>query len=146
MVAQANYRPLHWLTRSLWGAAGYSAAFGANLCTAACAALANALLFLAAAALVPQRYALLAGATAATSFGLAPLTWQYATLSEVFALNNALIAGAFLALARFELALARGDVGGARWSAGWGALAIGLGISNQHTILFYPFEIKENFI
>lgn len=137
MVAQANYRPLHWLTRSLWGAAGYSAAFGANLCTAACAALANALLFLAAAALVPQRYALLAGATAATSFGLAPLTWQYATLSEVFALNNALIAGAFLALARFELALARGDVGGARWSAGWGALAIGLGISNQHTILFY---------
>lgn len=132
MIAGMGVSAVRWL------GAG-SPAFGANLASAACAAAANGALCLAADAAAGG--SALAGIAAAAAFGLAPLVWQYAILSEVFALNNALMAAALYVLVRFEGAVAIGHHHAARRRGQAGALLVGLALSNQHTALFYAAPV-----
>ena len=70
------------------------------------------------------------GVVAGGAFAFSPLVWLYATQAEVFALNNLCNALLLLLLVRFDRAptLRHGCLG---------AFAIGLGLTNQHTLLFF---------
>lgn len=87
-------------------------------------------------------------------WALSPLLWQYHVQAEVFSLNNLIVALQFLlAQIHYEACVPppRGSVlsneevaqrkGRARTMARLGALAVGLGFSNQHAIVFYSFPI-----
>ena len=62
------------------------------------------------------------------AFAFAPLVWLYAVQAEVFALNNAISALLLLLLVRFERSRSLG-------AACAGACAIGLALTNQHTLV-----------
>lgn len=67
---------------------------------------------------------------AAGGFAFSPLVWHYAIQAEVFALNNLLAATLLYLTARYAR---RAD----DTTAFAGAFVIGLGVSNQHTVVFY---------
>jgi len=67
---------------------------------------------------------------ASGAFAFTPLVWHYAIQAEVFALNNLLAVSLLYLTARY--ARAPSDT-----TACLGAFVIGLGMSNQHTIVFY---------
>ena len=72
----------------------------------------------------------LGAAFGAGSMAVCPLMWQYAIQAEVFALNNFFVAVLLLLTVRYyRRARVR--------TAYFGSLAIGLGLTNQHTLLFY---------
>ena len=77
-----------------------------------------------------------AGLAAGGAFAFAPLVWEYAVQSEVFALNNLLCACLLLSLVRFD---ARRTIG----RACAGAFVAGLSLTNQHTAVFFvlPFAL-----
>ena len=104
-----------------------------NLSSAVCGALASAFL---AAAVAEWRGCAWTGLIAGGAFAFAPLVWDYAVQAEVFALNNLCNALLLLLLVRFARtpSLSNGCAG---------AWAIGLGLTNQHTIIFFcvPYAI-----
>jgi hypothetical protein len=67
-------------------------------------------------------------------FALSPLVWFYSVQAEVFAVNNMfvgiLVAGAVLFWERRSDSIAM-----------MGAFAVGLGFTNQHTLVFYAFPL-----
>ena len=72
----------------------------------------------------------LGAAFGAGSMAVCPLMWQYAIQAEVFALNNLMVAVLLLLTVRYyRRARVR--------TAYLGSLAIGLGLTNQHTLVFY---------
>jgi hypothetical protein len=75
-----------------------------------------------------------AAAFATLMFALSPLVWFYSVQAEVFAVNNmfvgVLVAGAVLFWERRSDAIAL-----------MGAFAVGLGFTNQHTLVFYAFPL-----
>jgi hypothetical protein len=75
-----------------------------------------------------------AGLAAGGAFAFAPLVWQYAVQSEVFALNNLLCAALLLSLVRYDASRTLGR-------ACAGAAVAGLALTNQHTAVFFvaPF-------
>ena len=75
-----------------------------------------------------------AGLLAAGLFAFAPLIWSYAVVAEVFALNNLLVCCLLYCLVRFA------DSPSLRW-ASWGALTVGLGLSNHHTFVVYAIPV-----
>ena len=75
-----------------------------------------------------------AGLLAAGLFAFSPLVWSYAVVAEVFALNNLLVCCLFYSLVRFA------DSPSLRW-ARWGALTVGLGLSNHHTFVVYAVPV-----
>jgi hypothetical protein len=89
----------------------------------------------------------------AGSWALSPLLWQYHVQAEVFSLNNLIVAVQFLLAQLHHEACAPPDRSKsgeddheqrkrrARMMARLGALAVGLGFSNQHAIVFYSFPI-----
>lgn len=76
------------------------------------------------------------GLVAGGAFAFAPLVWLYAVQAEVFALNNAINALLLLLLVRFERSRSLG-------AACAGACAIGLALTNQHTLVFFcvPYAV-----
>ena len=76
------------------------------------------------------------GLLAGGAFAFAPLVWLYAVQAEVFALNNAISALLLLLLVRFERSRSLG-------AACAGACAIGLAMTNQHTLVFFcvPYAV-----
>lgn len=70
-----------------------------------------------------------AGVFAAGMFAFSPLTWEYATQGEVFALNNLLLAALLLVAVGYH----RGKRPG--WFSALGLLS-GLAVSNHHTSIF----------
>jgi hypothetical protein len=103
-----------------------SVAGRANILSALCDAAAAGLLC---AALRRRTGSRAAGLAAAVAFAWAPVVWEYAICAEVFALNN-LLGAALLWLAVWY------DENAERRFALWGALVVGLGLSNHHTFLF----------
>ena len=75
-----------------------------------------------------------AGFLAAGLFAFSPLIWSYAVVAEVFALNNLLVCCLLYILVRFV------DTPSLRW-ASWGALLVGLGLSNHHTFVVYAIPV-----
>jgi hypothetical protein len=66
-------------------------------------------------------------------FGLNPLVWQYSTHAEVFPLNNLLVSLLIYLTVRYFHTLSL-------TVAQWGAFIMGLGLTNQHTIIV--FEVR----
>lgn len=97
-------------------------AWRVNLFSAVCAAIAAGLLCRAAGRVAGSAAA---GALGAMAFALSPVVWPYAVTAEVFALNNALVAGLLVA----------STAGGPRRLAVAGLLG-GLALSNHHTSVF----------
>jgi hypothetical protein len=63
-------------------------------------------------------------------FALNPLVWQYSTHAEVFPLNNLLVSLLIYLSVRYFHTLS--------WSvAQWGAFVMGLGLTNQHTMIIF---------
>lgn len=63
-------------------------------------------------------------------FALNPLVWQYSTHAEVFPLNNLLVSLLIYLSVRYFHTLS--------WSvAQWGAFVMGLGLTNQHTMIVF---------
>ena len=75
-----------------------------------------------------------AGLLAAGLFAFSPLVWSYAVVAEVFALNNLLVCCLLYILVRYA------DAPSLRW-ASWGALIVGLGLSNHHTFVVYAIPV-----
>jgi hypothetical protein len=75
-----------------------------------------------------------AAAFATLMFALSPLVWFYSVQAEVFAVNNMfvglLVAGAVLFWERRSDSIAM-----------MGAFSVGLGFTNQHTLVFYAFPL-----
>ena len=75
-----------------------------------------------------------AAAFATLMFALSPLVWFYSVQAEVFAVNNmfvgVLVAGAVLFWERRSDSIAM-----------MGAFCVGLGFTNQHTLVFYAFPL-----
>jgi hypothetical protein len=63
-------------------------------------------------------------------FGLNPLVWQYSTHAEVFPLNNLLVSLLIYLTVRYFHTLSL-------TVAQWGAFIMGLGLTNQHTIIVF---------
>jgi hypothetical protein len=82
----------------------------------------------------PWEWDVCAWAAAGGSLSLAtcPLVWQYAVQAEVFALNNFVVSQLLLLVVRFYR---RGGV--CVGTAYRGALWIGIGLTNQHTLVLY---------
>ena len=79
-----------------------------------------------------------AAATAgAAMYGLSPLIWNNALQAEVFSMNNMFVCLVTHILVRY---LGRNEAG-ARGQAYLGAFTIGLGLSNQHTLVLYAAVI-----
>ena len=76
------------------------------------------------------------GAAAGGAFGFSPLVWLYATQAEVFALNNLCNALLLLLLVRFDIQV-RVDRSRSLRAAAAGAWAIGLALTNQHTMVLF---------
>jgi hypothetical protein len=105
---------------------GAGVAWRLNLLSAACDAAAAALLC---AAVTRWARSAAAGVAAASVFALAPVVWRCGVCAEVFALNNLLCALLWLLAVLY-------DDKGERRIALWGALVVGLGLSNHHTFVF----------
>ncbi len=103
-----------------------SAAWRVNLLSATSAAATAALLHASLRSLGVQR---LGAATGALGFALAPLSWRYAVVAEVFALANMLVALALLLAVRAHASRSPRALAAL-------AFACGLGMSNHHTFLF----------
>lgn len=106
---------------------GGEPAWRVNLSSAVCGALAALLL---SAAVGVWSHCAWTGVAAGGAFAFSPLVWQYAVQGEVFALNNLLNA-----LLLFLLVLYERQPTLPRACAG--AAAIGLALSNQHTLVFF---------
>ncbi|KAG5177818.1 hypothetical protein JKP88DRAFT_264888 [Tribonema minus] len=119
--AAAEHCPIVTSGAVAWGANLLACAFGAG--AAAALALAVEVWTAGTRAHCPG-----AAAAAAVLFALSPLTWEYSVGTEVFALNNLLLALLLLASARLHRAPS------AR-AAARGALLCGLALSNQHAAL-----------
>ena len=104
----------------------FSPALKANLAAAACGGAAAGFLCRASRLLTGCRASSLA---AAGLFALSPLTWNYSIQAEVFAMNNM-----FVAMLAYLLILYCKDP--CPEHAYLGALVCGLGLTNQHTIVF----------
>ncbi len=82
-----------------------------------------------------------AGAFGGAVFAFSTLTWTYSSGSEVFSLNNALIAALIYALVCYDERAGRGMYPAGRV----GALCFvgALACTNQHTVVFYvgPFAV-----
>ena len=104
-----------------------------NLFSAVCGAFSSGLLV---AAVANWSGCVWTGIAAGGAFAFAPLVWLYAVQAEVFALNNLCNALLLFLLTRFSRS--RTLVNGCA-----GAWAIGLGMTNQHTIIFFcvPYAI-----
>ena len=104
-----------------------------NLSSAVCGALASGFLV---AAVADWSGCIWTGIAAGGAFAFAPLVWLYAVQAEVFALNNLCNALLLFLLARFSRSptLANGCAG---------AWAIGLGMTNQHTIGCTYFSYQQ---
>jgi hypothetical protein len=102
-------------------------AYRTNLCAGLFSALGNAVLYL-----FVERVtgSVPASALAAFGFAFGKLVWLYSIQAEVFALNNFLAAMLLYLTARYEAEKSL-------TVALLGAFTCGLGISNQHTIVFY---------
>jgi hypothetical protein len=103
-----------------------SLAWRVNLLSAVCDALAAALFYLATSRWTESRGA---GTTTAALFAFSPCIWRYAICAEVFALNNLANAGLLFVAVLYDRRAER------RYAL-LGALVVGLGLSNHHTILF----------
>lgn len=103
-----------------------SIAWRVNLFSAVCDASAAAVLFLAVRRWSGSRAG---GVLAAGLFAFSPLVWTYATVAEVFSLNNLFVALLLYLAVRYsetrELRVAL-----------VGAFTMGLGLSNHHTLVF----------
>ena len=105
------------------------------------------------------------GIVAAALFALSPLTWEYSTGSEVFALNNALMAGliwltakvgtAMHSVARTTMPSKSSTPSESPWSSkvtlamSWaraGALVSGLALANQHTALLFVVPLAATVV
>ena len=71
---------------------------------------------------------------AAGLFALNPCVWTYSTHAEVFALNNLLVSALLYLTVRF---MRTRDIAAARA----GALIMGLGLTNQHTIIIFEVPL-----
>jgi hypothetical protein len=119
--------PAYALLGSLFASLPFgSLAWRLNLMSAVLDASAVAVLFLAARVATRSRGAAL---LTAGLFAFAPGVWRYAVTAEVFALNNLSVAVLLL----LSLLYVEGRE---RRFALWGAFAVGLGLSNHHTIVF----------
>eukprot|EP00960_Hanusia_phi_P068398 766836-Hanusia_phi.AAC.2 len=67
-------------------------------------------------------------------FALNPIVWNYSTHAEVFPLNNLLVCVLLYLTVRY---LERRETSMARW----GAFVMGLGLTNQHTIIVYELPL-----
>ena len=117
MLAHAFAR---WLP---WG----EPAWRVNLSSAICGAAASALLSEAVGTWVGCAFT---GAAAGGAFAFSPLVWMYAVQGEVFALNNLFNALLLYLLVRY-------DTRPTLSCACAGACAIGLALTNQHTMVFF---------
>eukprot|EP00052_Salpingoeca_macrocollata_P026965 m.253883 g.253883 ORF g.253883 m.253883 type:complete len:627 (-) comp22676_c0_seq3:615-2495(-) len=120
-----TYAMLNWVVLHLVPMG--SVAWRANVLNAVCSAAAGVLVFAATAVLTASQHAAWA---AAALFVFNRLTWIYAVSAEVFGLNNLFVGAVLLLLCLFlrqpSVALARA-----------GALVLGLGLTNQHTLVLY---------
>ncbi|EKX32782.1 hypothetical protein GUITHDRAFT_148379 [Guillardia theta CCMP2712] len=67
-------------------------------------------------------------------FALNPIVWNYSTHAEVFPLNNLLVCLLLYLTVRY---MERREASVARW----GAFVMGLGLTNQHTIIIYELPL-----
>ncbi|KAK3272098.1 hypothetical protein CYMTET_19584, partial [Cymbomonas tetramitiformis] len=108
-----------------------SAAYRTNVCATVCAALCNGVVFM----VVEGATGKIPSAVLASGlWAFGKLVWQYAIQAEVFALNNLLCAVLLYLTGCYE------KTRDCR-CAYWGAFVIGLGLSNQHTIIFYVIPL-----
>jgi hypothetical protein len=75
-----------------------------------------------------------AGFLAGGMFAFSPGIWSFATVAEVFALNNLLAAILLYLVVRFY------QERQVRWAA-WGAFVMGLGMANHHTLVFLALPV-----
>jgi hypothetical protein len=101
--------------------------------SAVCGALSSALLSAAIGSWVGCAWT---GIAAGGAFAFSPLVWMYAVQGEVFALNNLMNALLLFLLVRYDAQPTLGR-------ACAGAFAIGLALTNQHTIIFFcvPYAV-----
>ena len=116
-------------SRLPWG----EPAWRVNLSSAVCGALSSALLSAAIGSWVGCAWT---GIAAGGAFAFSPLVWMYAVQGEVFALNNLMNALLLFLLVRYDAQPTLGR-------ACAGAFAIGLALTNQHTIVFFcaPYAV-----
>ena len=98
-----------------------------NMLSAVCDALASGVLFLLVAELTRSHSSAL---IASTMFSFTPLIWTYALVAEVFSLNNLLVTCLLYCTVMWWMTR---DLCYAKY----GALVMGLGLANQHTIVFF---------
>ncbi|KAK3242067.1 hypothetical protein CYMTET_48219 [Cymbomonas tetramitiformis] len=110
-----------------------SIAWRMNLLNAVFAAAAAALVY--ATVLIVCPGATASAMLAAGNFAFSPLTWQYATHIEVFALNNLLTTALLYCLVRWEVSPSSES------RSLMGAFLAGLGLCNQHTLVFYTVPV-----
>lgn len=110
-----------------WGSVAARVSFLSAVCDAAAAGFVSA----AGARWTRKSWA---GVLAGGLFAFAPLTWEYAVVAEVFALNNLLVAAFLYFLVRNVEST---DASERRRSACWVAFSGGLALSNHHTSLFF---------
>ncbi len=108
-----------------------SVAWRVNLLSAICNAVAAGFIFAATRRLSRDVWA---GVVAGGMFAFAPLVWSYATVAEVFGLNNAVLSVLVYLTVRYwqerELRVAR-----------LGALFVGIGVAHHHTSIFYSIPL-----
>lgn len=104
-----------------------SIAWRVNLFSAVCDSAAAAFVFLIVVRITKKNAA---GFLSAALFAFSPLIWRYAVIAEVFALNNLFVAVLFYLALCFWEERKMGLVY-------VGALVLGLGLSNHHTLIFY---------
>eukprot|EP00698_Gefionella_okellyi_P025073 TRINITY_DN9063_c0_g1_i1.p1 TRINITY_DN9063_c0_g1~~TRINITY_DN9063_c0_g1_i1.p1 ORF type:complete len:825 (+),score=172.23 TRINITY_DN9063_c0_g1_i1:25-2499(+) len=98
-----------------------------NLLSAVCVALASGIMFMLVERLTNSHSAAL---FSSVMLSFTPLIWTYALVAEVFSLNNLLVMCLLYCTTLFYLTE---DVK----YANYGALVMGLGLANQHTIVFF---------
>ncbi|MBA4388845.1 MAG: hypothetical protein C0404_12755 [Verrucomicrobia bacterium] len=127
-VAHPSGYPLHTLLGKLFTFIPFgSIAWRVNLLSAVADAGAAVLVFLGVVRLTRNVWP---GLFSAGLFAFSPLIWRYAVIAEVFPLNNFFVALLFYLAIRYEQERGRAI-------AYAGALAVGLGLSNHHALLFY---------
>lgn len=127
--------PLFCIVAKLFASVAHfgSVAFRMNLSMAFVGAGASAFLYLTAFHVINCRSS---AVLAAGLFALNPIVWTYSSHAEVFPLNNFLVCILLYLTVRF---FETKDVNVARW----GALVMGLGLTNQVSECTVPFTISQ---
>jgi hypothetical protein len=127
--------PLFTLLGKLFMLPFSSPAWAMNVMSGALDAAAAGLLVLAVAEWSEQLWA---GVLAGGMFAFSPLIWHYAICAEVFPLNNLFVTLLLLLSVRYSRSRDPALIG-------WTALALGLGLSNHHTLIFCAIPLLSWF-